>query len=131
MDYFVDAFGGFNPQSDLDAALKFGLNVLLLDNRSKDLLKLVKGGDKFGGVEGVPGWIIERREDNELIGYENWPENARFRAYVDPSEYALAYPEFYADKQTFMRYVRAIVSVYKGRHPDHSDNIEAILKEAI
>lgn len=119
MDYFGDAFGGFDPQSDVDAALKFSLNAILLDNRLLDLLKLVKGGDRFGGVEGVPGWIIERREDGELVGYEDWPESARFRAYVDPDEYVLAYPEFYTDKPTFMRYVRAIVDAYKRRHPEY------------
>lgn len=130
VDYFVDAFGGFDPQSDSDAALKFCLNLLLLDDRSGDLLKLVKGGDNFGGAEGVPGWIVERREDGEFVGYERWPESARFRAYVNPSEYSLVYPEYFADEETFMRYVRAIVVSYERRHPEYSDALQAILREA-
>lgn len=131
MDFLTEAFGGFDPQCDEDAALKLSLNALLLDNRSHDLLKLVKGGNRFGGVEGVPGWIIERREGSELAGYENWPGSARFRAYVDPTQYALAYPEFYADTPTFMRYVRAIVTVYEKRRPECSSTTQQILKEAL
>ena len=118
MDYFKEAFGGFNPQQDKDAALKFSLCVLMLDGRTEELLRLVKGADRFGGVEGEPGWIIERREDGEQVGYEAWPDDARFRAYVEPGSYSLAYPEFFSDRQTFFRYVQAIVAEYVRRYPD-------------
>jgi len=131
VDFLGEAFGGFNPQSDKDAALKFSLDVLLLDNRSLDLLEIVKGGNRFGGVEGVPGWTIERREHGEVLGYENWPEGARFRAYVDPTAYALAYTEFYADTPMFMRYVRAIVAVYEKHHPEYSSTTRQILEVAV
>lgn len=119
MDYLKEAFGEFKPNSDKDAALKFSLGVLMLDNRVEDLLHLVMGGENFGGVEGEPGWIIERRENGETVGYESWPDNARFRAYVNPASYLLAYPEFYCDTMTFFRYVQAIVAVYVRRHPEH------------
>ena len=52
MDYFNDAFGGFLPDSDKDAALKFSLCVLALDNRMDELLRLLKGDDNCGGIEG-------------------------------------------------------------------------------
>lgn len=39
MDYFNEAFGGFNPESDKDAALKFSLCVLVLDSRMQELLQ--------------------------------------------------------------------------------------------
>lgn len=119
MDYFKDAFGGFEPQSDKDAALKFSLCVLLLDNRTEELRKLVAGSEGFGGVEGDPGWIIERREDGETTGYEAWPEDARFRAYVDPDSYSLSYPEFFCEREKFFEYVQAIVAVYERRYPEH------------
>lgn len=130
MDYFNDAFGGFHPESDKDAALKFGLCVLVLDNRIDELLRLVEGGGNFGGVEGEPGWIIERREDGEIAGYEGWPIETRFRAYVDPDSYLLTYPEFFSDRQTFFRYVKAIVNAYKRRHPESAGAVGRI-EEAV
>lgn len=126
MDYFNDAFGGFHPDRDEDAALKLSLCVLAMDERFEELLRLVKGGNSFGGVEGDPGWIIERREDGDVIGYEDWPVDARFRAYVDPNEYSLFYPEFYMDRQTFHRYVAALIAVYKQRHPERAAAVCAI-----
>jgi hypothetical protein len=121
MDYFKEAFGGFSPESDIAAALKFGLCVLMLDNRTTELIRLVQGERNFGGVEGDPGWIIERREDGERIGYESWPSEARFRAYVDPDGYSLAHPEFFCDEKTFFSYVRDIVTAFVRRNPDRSD----------
>lgn len=120
MDYFSEAFGGFRPDSDRDAALKFSLCVLALDNRVDELLRLVEGGNNLGGIEGEPGWIIERREDEE------WPNDARFRAYVDPDCYSLLYPEFFADRRTFFRYVGALARVYKNHHPEYEAVVHRI-----
>lgn len=118
MDYFKEAFSGFNPQCDRDAALKFCLDSLAADHRIGDLKRLISDDSQLGGIEGEPGWIIECRREEESGGYEAWPENARFRAYVDPDSYSLGYPEFFADKQTFFRYIQAIIAVYKRRHPE-------------
>lgn len=126
MDYFNEAFGGFDPDSDRDAALKFSLCVLALDNRMDELLRLVKGDDEVGGVEGDPGWIIERRDDEDVGGHEGWPGDARFRAYVDPESYSLGFPEFYVDRQTFARYVAALASAYKRRNPERADVVNLI-----
>jgi hypothetical protein len=126
MDYFKDAFDGFNPQKDQDAALKFSLCVLMIDRRTDELLHLVTGKEHFGGVEGEPGWIIERREEGEQVGYETWPNDARFRAYVEPNGYSLAHPEFFADRQTFFKYVRAIVTEYVRHNPDKAEFVTKI-----
>lgn len=128
MDYFDEAFGEFDPNGDKAAALKFSLCVLMLDNRVEDLLHLVSGDMAFGGLEGEPGWIIERRGEGENIGYESWPESARFRAYVDPDAFLLAYPEFYCDKPTFFRYVEAIVTVYMQHHPEYAEALRSVEK---
>ncbi|MEF9406256.1 MULTISPECIES: hypothetical protein [Ralstonia solanacearum species complex] len=130
MNYFSEAFDGFRPGSDRDAALKFSLCMMAIDNRMEDLLQLIKGANNLGGVEGDPGWIIERRESGETIGYEKWPNSAHFRAYVDTDDYSLLHPEFFADRQTFFRYVGAIVKVYKIYHPEYAgvvDRIEGII----
>lgn len=126
MDYFTEAYGGFDPRHDKDAAIKFSLDVLMADHRLDELALLLSSDKQFGGVEGEPGWIIECRNDGEREGYESWPDDARFRAYVDPDSYLLAYPEFFADRATFLRYVQAIVPVYKRRHPQHQDRLQCV-----
>ena len=62
MDYLQQAFGGMNPQADQDAAVKFALNAILMDARLRELSCLLIDGHDIGGVEGEPGWIIERRD---------------------------------------------------------------------
>jgi hypothetical protein len=128
MDYFREAFGGFNPLQDRDAALKFCLDALMADERLEDLERLIICDEGFGGVEGEPSWIIECRAGYEITGYETWPDGASFRAYVDPSGYSLAYPESYFGKDTFYDYVKRIVSVFKNRHPEHAEEIRTIEK---
>ncbi|WP_163012991.1 hypothetical protein [Burkholderia stabilis] len=125
MDYFNEAFGGFNPESDRDAALKFSLCVLVLDSRMQELLQLIEGANDIGGVEGDPGWIIERRDEGG-VGYEGWPNGAEFRAFVDPNEYSLSHPEFFVDRRTFIQYVVALMKVYRRRHHDETDVMRRI-----
>lgn len=127
MDYFKDAFGGFNPRTDKDAALKICLDVILADQRFSELDNLLPDKTEVGGMEGEPGWIIERRNEGEIKWYENWPEFARFRAFVDPSSYALAYPEFFCDKSTFEKFVGSAIRAYCDRHPERSQEVEPIL----
>lgn len=131
MDYFNEAFGGGgHPDHDQDAALKFSLCVIALDKRMDELLRLIGGSGDVGGVEGDPGWIIECRDDEDVIGYEKWPSEAQFRAYVAPEAYLMTYPEFYADRKTFFRYVASLVDAYKRRNPEQVglvSDIEAVL----
>jgi len=128
MDYFNEAFGGFHPDRDKDAALKFSLCVLALDNRMEELLRLVEEKSDFGGIEGAPGWVIERREDGDAIGYDGWPDDARFRAYVAPDSYSLSHPEFFADQRMFFRYVEALIGTYRRYHPESVEVIGRIEK---
>jgi len=87
MDYLDLAFGAFNPQLDKDAAVKLALNVILMDERFRELSCVITDGHEIGAIEGEPGWIIERRDSGpsgEMPGYAHWPKNARFHARVDP-----------------------------------------------
>src|SRR5690242_10837847 len=127
MDYFKDAFGGFDPRNDRDAAIKFCLDALLADCRIDELAQLISPGQNIGGIEGEPSWIIERRELSETEGYERWPAWACFRAAVDPNAYLLGYSEFFADRKTFLRYVDRIISTYANRHPEHAIRVKTIL----
>ena len=129
MDYFNEAFGGFNPQADRDAALKFCLEAILADRRFVDLDKLLPVKTTCGGIAGEPSWIIERRDEGETNGYESWPEFALFRAFVDPDGYELAYPEFFCDKSTFAKFVCSAMRAYCDRNPEHSEEAKLILQK--
>ena len=127
MDYFNEAFGGFDPLSDKDAAMKFCLNAVLMDCRFVDLDRLLPDVSNVGGIEGEPGWIIERRNEGDTLGYEGWPELARFRAFVEPDSYGLAFPEFFCDRSTFTSLVSSAVRAYCDRHPE-KNHVANILK---
>ncbi|MFN7957372.1 MAG: hypothetical protein U0P46_03450 [Holophagaceae bacterium] len=130
MDYFNEAFGGFRPQSDEDAALKFSLNVILMDDRLSHLIESLSPSSKIGGFEGVPGWLLEWRHGGETRGYENWPDLAMFRAYVDPQEFRLEHPEFFCDCQTFYAILCSAIKAYLERHPNQAPNIETALSSS-
>lgn len=129
MDYFNEAFSGFDPRSDEDAAMKFCLNVLLMDRRFTDLARLLPDKSNIGGIEGEPGWIIERRNEGETKGYEDWPTYSRFRAFVNPDSYELTYPEFFCDNLTFIKFVYSAIHAYCKRHPDRDDEVKLILEQ--
>ena len=127
MDFFSEAFGGFDPISDKDAAMKFCLNAVLMDRRFVDLDRLLPDVSNVGDIEGEPGWIIERRNEGDTLGYDGWPQPSRFRAFVEPDSYELAFPEFFYDRSAFISLVSSAVRAYCDRHPERGD-VASILK---
>ena len=118
MDYFRDAFGGFCPQSDEHAAAKFALELLAADDRMNDLVELLTEGDPVGALGGEPCWQLDRRDDGNMASdYADWPRGAKYRAWVDPEAYDLAYPERFYSKAEFHQLVRAIIDAYLARNP--------------
>ena len=115
MDYFKAAFGGFAPHRDEDAAVKFALNVVLMDNRVQELAELVVDGSQFGGMEGEPGWMLERRdvadESNEAA-YPGWPAGSRFMASVEEDSYRLQHPVLFMTREVFMKYLVPAIDAY-------------------
>ncbi len=118
--YFKAAFGDFAPHRDEDAAIKFALNVVLMDNRLQELAELVVDGSQFGGMEGEPGWALERRdiadEGNEAA-YPGWPEGARFMASVDEGAYRLQHPQCFMSREVFMKYLVPAINAYVAADP--------------
>jgi hypothetical protein len=110
MDYSYEAFGPFEPQQDRDAAAKFALNALLMDGRIDDLAALLTPGGKTSGLGGEPGWEIDRIESDG-------PANIRFRAFVDPEDFALAHPERTYDEKTFRALLDPMLAVYARHNP--------------
>jgi hypothetical protein len=99
VDYFAQAFGGFDPSRDPDAALKFVLNAIMMHDRLDGLSSILTDGHEIGALEGEPGWTLERRDSGlagESSAYRNWPPGARFRAYVDPNQFHLGHSEAFA-----------------------------------
>ncbi len=127
MDYFRDAFGGFHPQSDEHAAAKFALEALAADDRIDDLVELLTEGDPVGALGGEPSWELERRDEgNTAIGYADWPRGAKYRAWVDPDAYELAWPERFYGKAEFHQLVRAIIDAYLARNPHQADQVAKV-----
>jgi hypothetical protein len=115
MDYFNAAFGGFAPHRDPDAAIKFSLNVVLMDHRLDELAEVLKDGSSVGGMEGEPGWSLERRdiadEGNEAA-YPGWPSGARFKAEVNQEAFALSNPVRFMTRAEFVHYVFLAAEAY-------------------
>ncbi|PCM44849.1 hypothetical protein [Marinobacter sp. ANT_B65] len=113
MDFFEKAFNcKFEPNKDKDAAIKFILNILIVNGSVDQLVSLLDLSQKVGCIEGDPGWELERIEDKdrELPGYAEWPSWAYFRAYVDPSCFELAVPESYYDSEDFKVFLRQAIT---------------------
>ncbi|MBX9432003.1 hypothetical protein ACI2VK_08020 [Ralstonia nicotianae] len=123
MDYFKAAFGGFAPHKDEDAAVKFALNAVLMDDRLQELAEFVVDGSQFGGIKGEPGWILERREladEGNEEAYPGWPAGARFKASVDEDAYRLQHAEYFMSRETFMKYLVQAVDAYVAAEPARS-----------
>lgn len=132
MDYLKQAFGGLNPQTDQDAAVKFALNVILMDGRLRELSCLLIDGHDIGGVEGEPGWMIERRDTGpvgELPYYSEWPTNAQFHVHVDPAAFELACPDMFMTARGFYSYVGRAMDAYLSENPMEADVAHLIVSQ--
>jgi hypothetical protein len=131
-DYF-EAFGGLDSSDDPDASLKFVLNALMMSEQLEDLATILTDGHDTGGLEGDPGWMLQRRDSGpggDMPGYQKWPQGATFRAFVDPDEFHLEHPEAFANNSVFHKYVRDIVAAYVARNPAKQEAVRAILSLA-
>jgi hypothetical protein len=109
-----EAFGDFDPQCDAFAAVKLALSALASDSRLDELEKLLTDGHPIGAVEGCPGWVLERRDSGvagSAPGYADWPDGMSYRAYVDPNEFSLRYPEVFLGTAAFRGYANRVFVV--------------------
>lgn len=118
IDFFNEAFGGFDANEDDDAALKLSLDSIFRDGYFEELARLISQSSKLASFLGEPGWELERRLHSGFDGYETWPNAASFCASVDVDSYELAYPEFYCDRSTFMEYLRRIIGIFRKYNGD-------------
>ncbi len=92
------------------------------------LVDVLTDNSKIGGIGGVPGWELDRRDDVNLSsGFEGWPANAKFRAFVDPREFTLGSPEGFYTRAEFLTFVRAIVDAYVAQYPDRADTVKPVI----
>ena len=139
ISYTFDAFGGFDPLSDKDAAVKYVINTILMEERFSDddvsLMSVLKPGavwfltgTEIFGMGGDGGWEIRRRPPTpDYFKDIEWPEWADFRAYIVPEEYESAYPEFFMTKAQFYGYLRKGINAYLKRHPDRLAKVQPVL----
>jgi hypothetical protein len=110
--------------------VKFALNSLLLDARLDELASLLTEGDQIGGIEGEPGWMLERRDvGNNMPGYAAWPAGAHFRAFVDPDFFEMAHPEFYMSRDKFQRYVTTALGAYLRVNPNATEVVASVSRK--
>lgn len=134
MDTYPDIFLGLQPQKSPTAAIEFALLCATADNHI-DLLRFVAtDGHKFAGVQGQPGWLIERRDSSSpsgAPGYESWPVWASFRAYVEPEGYLLAHPEVYLGGEEFYGYLCKVLESYIRANGAKADLADALLNDIL
>ena len=130
MDFLQETFESFNPQLDQDAAIKFALNIIFKDERLRELSCLLTDGHEIGAIEGIPGWVIERRDtgsSGDMPGYADWPENSYFHVYVEPSAFELPHPHMFLGIDEFHRYVRKAIEVYLEKNPSKIDMVNLVI----
>jgi hypothetical protein len=130
MDLFQKAFGEkFEPHLDKDAAIKFILNILMMDKGMDRLLELIDVSQEVGCIEGEPGWELERVEENDrgLVGYSDWPRWACFRVFVDPDSYELVNPEAYYTAEDFKSFASQAVNTYLTVYAEERAKFEGLV----
>ena len=120
MDYFKEAFGDYSPHSDPYFAAKFATNILFMDGRFTELASLLTDGHEIGGIEGEPGWLLERRDTLAPADepyFSAWPNGAVFRAFVDPDSFELGRPEVYLRRDEFCELLRQLTKAVAVKDP--------------
>ncbi|WP_295978312.1 hypothetical protein [uncultured Variovorax sp.] len=79
-----------------------------------ELSCLLTDGHENGGIEGRPGWLIERKDklSSGISIYSTWPKNADFHVHVEPSALEHGYPDIFMSAEDFCHYVRMIIKAY-------------------
>jgi hypothetical protein len=124
-----DVFSRFDPRVDPDGAAKFSLAAIGRGRARQmpQLTQLLSEGALLGGLEGEPGWSLERRDDGDTMpGYAAWPPGAKYRAYVDPEAYRLPHPEVFYDRAGFHALVGAMLDEFEASHADQTDLVRAV-----
>lgn len=110
------------------AVVRLVVESILWDKRLEDLLEVATEGHETAGVEGAPGWILERRNEADNHPYfANWPADARFRVYVDPGQYLLPDSECFLSRADFAVQVRQVLDEHLQSHPSDRAIVSKIL----
>jgi hypothetical protein len=125
---WFEAFGPADPLHDPDYSAKMGLHSIAGDNDLDDLAELLTSNGELGALLGEHGWKLERRDEgNNMPGYANWPDWARYHSYVDPHEYEMGVQEKYYRKEEFHALVRKMVNAYAKQKPEAAAQVNAVL----
>lgn len=113
-----------------DAAIKFAINALL-DYDPQRLREFMEPDAPYGSYGGDGGWRLEKRyrPPKAPMAYDDWPDWADYRAYVDPDEYYLLYPEGFYDEATFKQYLREGLREYLKKWPDKRKEIDQLVRD--
>jgi hypothetical protein len=103
-----------------------------MDDRLEELASVLTDGHDIGGIEGEPGWIIERRDtgpSGKMQGYAEWPVGKNFRVHVDENSFSLRYPEQFLETEEFHDYVRKAMDAYLNHHSSNNSTVSLVLSK--
>ena len=113
MDHLHAAFGAFEPQRDPLAALKFSVNVVLMDGRIDDLALMLQAGSPVGGLGGEPGWELDRVDRDAL----------EFVARVDREKFSLAHPVLRCNRAELLAVLDPMLAAYAAANPQDATRV--------
>ena len=125
MRYLSKAFGATRLFDDPNAAVKFSLDLILMDRRFGDLAQLLNEGSGVFEVAGEPGYSLQRRAPVHSGGGD-WPEGKVFRAFVEPSGYELDHPEGFYTTEEFEGYVSMALGAYVSANPTRAYEVAPV-----
>jgi hypothetical protein len=123
VDYVVEAFGGWPELARPDGPLKYALNAIFGERHIETFARFLNSPN-VDGISGDPGWEIERKgpRSNPL----EWPEDAEFKAAVDPQFFAYDNPEFFFSKEKLFTYIQTVLNVYCRVHPERESEVRTL-----
>ena len=125
MKYLFEAFGNYDPETDIHAAVKFCVALAVSYRQFGDLAQLLTESSQKAGFGSDPGWLLEKRVggDPEQM---NWPQDAMFRASVEPRGYELGHPEGFYTREEFCKYVLVAINAHVAEYPSHADDVAPV-----
>ena len=122
--YYQEAFDGFVMWKDMDAAVRFAINCILMNTDFDRLAIVLSPEHELSGIgDGDADWKIIRRDSRGKN--DDWPDWADFQ--VETNLLIYGCPEIYLAKEDFYAYLKKGFRAFIARHPDKIDLIKPLL----
>ena len=132
INQYLNATGPFEPNLEGAAPMKFALACMLSKGNLRWISWLIDDESAYSEFEDESGWNIMRRNENrwQADEFRDWPSLAVYRAYVDPDQYLMKFPECFMSKRQFFDELAAQLKLYSGAFPSDDVARELLTKLA-